>query len=269
MNTERPSFYGILPADVRYCSDLSASAKIFYTEITALADQKGFCFASNEYFAALYDVEARQIRRWLSQLSEMGFIKVQLAETGRKIFVGGRTKKTSPPRTKKTGAPGQKRPGGEVKKDLHSSKEYYDKIINDDGAKKNEVKADQNVVTPGPRDRQPFGETVWAESPEKWRLDMLARSADFEPVDLEFYRGRATKWSNSTGAKSADWLEMVGDWIVDDHKKGKLKLKTTNSTQEHETNRPNPSATRNGNIERAIARAERLAHKFGGGGGNE
>ena len=260
-----------MPAEVRYCRELSASAKVFYTEITALADKKGYCFASNGYFSDLYEVAERQIQRWLLELSEMGFCQIEVSGPHRKIYVGRATKKTGSYPDKKDGVTPTKKTVYPDKKDTHSTIKSTTRLIDENDVQKITIEAHQNVLTPGPRDRQPFGETIWAESPEKWRLDMMARSADFEPVDLEYYRGRAVKWSKATGAKSADWVEMVADWIADDHKKGKLKLKTTNSTQEHETNRPNPAAnsSRNGNIERAIARAERLAHKFGGGGGNE
>lgn len=69
-----PSFYAIIPASVRYDPDLSANAKLLYGEITALCNAYGYCFASNEYFAALYSVDDRTIRRWLNQLEEKNYI---------------------------------------------------------------------------------------------------------------------------------------------------------------------------------------------------
>ena len=41
-----PSFFSVLTANVRYDKRLSASEKIFYSEISALTNSFGFCSAS-------------------------------------------------------------------------------------------------------------------------------------------------------------------------------------------------------------------------------
>ncbi len=71
---EKPSYYAIIPANVRYDKNLSANAKLLYGEITALCNDKGFCWASNKYFANLYGVSLRSISRWISILTEKGYI---------------------------------------------------------------------------------------------------------------------------------------------------------------------------------------------------
>ena len=73
---EDPSFYAILTADVRYDKRLCASAKLLYAEITALVKKKGYCYASNKYFADLYDVDSGTISRWVSKLKECGYVTV-------------------------------------------------------------------------------------------------------------------------------------------------------------------------------------------------
>jgi len=87
MNHEIPqrAFYAIIPAGVRYCKDLEPNAKLFYGELTALANEYGYCWASNEYFAQLYDVDVRTIKRWLESLKIMGFIKVEVKKEGIKV----------------------------------------------------------------------------------------------------------------------------------------------------------------------------------------
>lgn len=68
------AYYAIIPAGVRYCKDLTDGAKLLYGEITALCNEKGFCWATNSYFAELYGKSNDTISRWIGELSAFGFI---------------------------------------------------------------------------------------------------------------------------------------------------------------------------------------------------
>ena len=84
---DKPNYYAIIPAEVRY-SDIPANAKLLYGEITALANKEGFCWASNIYFAKLYNVKERAITDWVKKLSDMGFIKsIVLNDNSRQVYV--------------------------------------------------------------------------------------------------------------------------------------------------------------------------------------
>ena len=73
----RPNYYGIIPADVRYAK-IPHGAKLMYAELTALTQKEGYAWASNEYFAKLYDVDKRTISRWMSNLVEMNFVQIEV-----------------------------------------------------------------------------------------------------------------------------------------------------------------------------------------------
>ena len=101
---ENKNYYAIIPAPVRYCKYLKANEKLMYGELTALSNDKGFCFASNEYFSNLYDVSKTSISKWISNLEKNGFIKIKMIyELGtkqikqRRIYIAPLLKKTSIP----------------------------------------------------------------------------------------------------------------------------------------------------------------------------
>lgn len=72
---EKPTYYGILPANVRYDKELPPMARILYSEITCLSNKEGKCFAGNEYFAELYEVDASTVSRWVGKLTKRGYLK--------------------------------------------------------------------------------------------------------------------------------------------------------------------------------------------------
>lgn len=77
-NIENPNYYAIIPANVRYDDKICANAKLLYGEITALCNDKGFCWAGNEYFASLYKTTKETISRWIRQLKDNNYIKVKI-----------------------------------------------------------------------------------------------------------------------------------------------------------------------------------------------
>ena len=72
---EKPSYYAIIPAEVRYSKKLTPNAKLLYAEITALCNMNGKCTASTEYFCRLYEVSRVSIQKWLKNLEENNYIK--------------------------------------------------------------------------------------------------------------------------------------------------------------------------------------------------
>lgn len=71
------SYYAIIPAEVRYDEELPPNAKLLYGEITSLCNEKGYCWATNQYFADLYKVSKITVSRWISTLYKKGYIAVE------------------------------------------------------------------------------------------------------------------------------------------------------------------------------------------------
>ncbi|NKC66721.1 helix-turn-helix domain-containing protein [Vagococcus fluvialis] len=71
---ESPGYYAVIPAKIRYSKNLIPNSKLLYGEITALCNEKGFCWASDSYFQKLYGVSKSTVQRWLDSLEKEGFI---------------------------------------------------------------------------------------------------------------------------------------------------------------------------------------------------
>ena len=114
---EKPGFWAVLPAAVRYDPELPPNAKLLYAEISALADRTGFCFATNAYFQELYGLSERTIQHLLSALKKGGHIRIEDGDGGskqRKIYAGINPLSANP--AKNCGVPPEKICGGPPKK---------------------------------------------------------------------------------------------------------------------------------------------------------
>lgn len=85
---ERPAYYAILPAEIRYSPNITSNAKLLYAEITALSNKTGTCWASNKYLSELYGVNVTTISEWVKQLINAGFITSEInKEAGNKRYL--------------------------------------------------------------------------------------------------------------------------------------------------------------------------------------
>lgn len=73
--SETPNYYAILTANVRYSKLINANEKLLFAEITALSNSTGICWASNNYFANLFDMTPQAISKWIRNLEKNHFIK--------------------------------------------------------------------------------------------------------------------------------------------------------------------------------------------------
>ena len=71
------SYYAVIPATVRYDNNVVPNAKLLYGEIIALCNEKGYCWATNDYFGRLYSVSKRTISTWIKSLCDAGYISTE------------------------------------------------------------------------------------------------------------------------------------------------------------------------------------------------
>lgn len=74
MQQDKPNFYAIIPADVRYDEKIPPNAKLLYAEISALIGKEGFCYASNTYFYETFGFSERTVGRLINALEERGYV---------------------------------------------------------------------------------------------------------------------------------------------------------------------------------------------------
>ena len=74
MDALRSSYFVIIPQTLRNDDSLSLNAKLLYGDIVALANDKGYCFASNAALADRLRLTERSISRLLAALEERGYI---------------------------------------------------------------------------------------------------------------------------------------------------------------------------------------------------
>ena len=82
---EKPNYFAVIPANVRYNEHLKLGAKMMYGEITSLTYKTGECWASNNYFARLYKVSPQAISKWIKALEEQKFITIDYETQGKLI----------------------------------------------------------------------------------------------------------------------------------------------------------------------------------------
>lgn len=120
MDDMRPSYYAVIPADVRYDDEIPPNAKLLYGEISALIGKDGFCYASNAYFIKLYGFSDPTVSRLLKQLEDNGYIvreqerDVSGKVIRRKIYLNVSAPEEQPP-IKNNTPNSQNREGGGIK----------------------------------------------------------------------------------------------------------------------------------------------------------
>jgi hypothetical protein len=107
-----PSFYTVIPAYVRYNHELTDFDKLLYGEIAALTNANNYCWATNKFFARVFNKHESTITRSIARLIKANVITSTLnQENGteriltlsrpiRKNAQGGSSKNADPSRAR-------------------------------------------------------------------------------------------------------------------------------------------------------------------------
>ena len=192
---EKPNYYAIIPADVRYDKDLRANEKLLYGEITALTKKTGECWASNSYFSELYGVKPNAIATWIRHLKNKGYISVGYTYNGKEITkrlitIGGIQKdNTSYP----------KEYGGGIQKD------------NRGGIQKGEENNTSITNNTSINKRKYIKESFKKPTLEEVQEYCKQRGNSVDPKKfIDFYE--VNNWTDSKGNKVKNWKQKVITW---------------------------------------------------------
>lgn len=198
----KPGYLALIPAEVRYDTTLAPNAKLLYGEITALAGADGFCWASNEYFSRLYQMDKRTISRLIGQLQELGHIQVEMVRKNggagpieyRKIFIGRKVLNASRGMDKNVYTPRQKNRGGMDK----NVQEYKGELT-----RKNE--------TPISPEGTALFERFWQAYPKKKAKAKARQAWDKLKPDMEMCKAMAAALDQQK--RSESWVRDDGRYI--------------------------------------------------------
>jgi hypothetical protein len=203
MENEQPSYYAIIPANVRY-ADIPAQAKLLYGEITALCNREGYCWATNKYFANLYNVSEFTVSRWISKLRDKNLLNVDItpAQKGQEVL-----RKLSIPIDEKS-----KRGIDENSKDNNTSINITNNITNNNSVRQKNYNLDYARKLVEGKDTQEFE-------------DKYSISQDIV-IDIA---EELVNYVASTGKRYKDYKATMHNWI-----KRKLGNKKANTRQSPE-----------------------------------
>ena len=80
--------FSVIPNEVMHCKKITANAKLLMGVIIDLCNNRGNCWASNNYLAEIFGVSKMTISVWVNSLKKNKFIKCKrLSENKRNIFI--------------------------------------------------------------------------------------------------------------------------------------------------------------------------------------
>ena len=125
------SYYAIIPANIRYDRSLPANAKLLYGEITALCNERGFCWAGDKYFADLYGVSKTTVQNWVKALYDRKYISKEIVyKEGTKEILHRYIRILEYPIQENLGTPIQENLGTPIQENLRDNNTLINTTVN-------------------------------------------------------------------------------------------------------------------------------------------
>ena len=91
------STFSVIPTEIIINKEISSTEKLLYAVISSLTNEKGYCWASNQYLGDLIGISERHASRSINKLLQEQLIEVDIKDNSkRKItlvnIIVGRTK---------------------------------------------------------------------------------------------------------------------------------------------------------------------------------
>lgn len=202
MSEETKAYYAVIPANVRYDKAIPMGAKLLYGEITALCNEKGFCWATNSYFAELYEMTDKTIMRWVNALVNGKYVtkNIEYAEDGKTVL----RRYLSIPNVPTYG---QKCHGGTDK----NVPTPTDKNVRENNTIMNNT--DENNIYTRTRGNSRTVKPFVPPSLDEVRA--YASEKGYTELAEKFYRYYTlTDWTDKYGKKVKSWKQRFCTWIV-------------------------------------------------------
>lgn len=213
------STYSVIPTEIILSKEISSTSKILYGVISSLTNEKGYCWASNEYIGELLGLSERQISRGISELTDQQFIVNEVEQNyKRKITLTTMIRGT----TKMSRGYDKKDVGVRQKCPHNNIKEYYKKNINNIA----ETSSAEEVIPDLVNDKQKhiqiiglyaLGKGIKFES-KKQQQDFIKRNLR-SANQIKSYQIERIKDTMRYLIKNADFkwtIESVGKYIDED-----------------------------------------------------
>ena len=224
-------YYAVIPADVRYDVRLTPNAKLLYGEITALCNEKGFCWAMNEYFAELYSVSKVSVSKWVGNLRDCGYIEVQMQYkegtkqiSNRYIRLATPLKENLGTLTKKSLIPSPRKVKDPIKEKFKDNTTVNNTFNNTVGETSSPELPKKKVVSKVIRFKEPTLEEV-SDYCRKERNNTID-AQNF----IDFYTSKGWKVGNT---KMKDWQASVRTWENNDKKRNAQNANKQNAKSEY------------------------------------
>ena len=177
---QKPNYYAIIPANVRYDKEITPNAKLLYGEITSLCNDEGICWATNDYFAQLYNVSKVTVSKWVNELFRKGYINSEIVyKDGSKQIIDRYLRIVNDPIKEKFNTP--------IKENF---KENNTSMNNTSRIKENKKESPLEIFT--------FSESV-SKMIETWLGYKKEKGQTYKPTGLNVLLKKLNKWTEEFG----------------------------------------------------------------------